>query len=90
MDGGDHCPRRVVVRLRHGGGVRCPPLLEGQLPPLSAITDAGTFFLFGFLSLVTVIYFWRRVPETKGLRLEDIGAQIEGRRLTPGAMASKT
>lgn len=67
-----------------------PSLLEGQLPPLSAITDAGTFFLFGFLSLVAVIYFWRRVPETKGLRLEDIGAQIEGRRLTPGAMASKT
>ncbi|MGI8752249.1 MAG: sugar porter family MFS transporter [Acidimicrobiales bacterium] len=56
---------------------------------LSAITDAGTFFLFGFLSLVALLYFWRRVPETKGLRLEDIGAQIEGRRLTPGAMAAK-
>ncbi|MDQ2727711.1 MAG: sugar porter family MFS transporter [Actinomycetota bacterium] len=57
---------------------------------LSAITDAGTFFLFGFLSLVAVFYFWRRVPETKGLRLEDIGAQIEGRRLTPGAMSAKS
>jgi sugar porter (SP) family MFS transporter len=52
---------------------------------LSAITDAGTFFLFGFLSLVAVVYFWRRVPETKGLRLEEIGGKIEGRRLTPGA-----
>jgi sugar porter (SP) family MFS transporter len=57
---------------------------------LSAITDAGTFFLFGFLSLVAVVYFWRRVPETKGLRLEEISAQIEGRRLTPGATAPKT
>jgi sugar porter (SP) family MFS transporter len=56
---------------------------------LSSITDAGTFFLFGFLSLVAVVYFWRRVPETKGLRLEEISAQIEGRRLTPGATAAK-
>jgi sugar porter (SP) family MFS transporter len=53
---------------------------------LSAITDAGTFFLFGFLTLVAVIYFWRRVPETKGLKLEEISAQIEGRELTPGAV----
>ncbi len=53
---------------------------------LKAITNAGTFFLFGFLTLVAVVYFWRRVPETKGLELEDIGAQIEGRRLSPGAV----
>jgi MFS family permease len=26
------------------------------------------------------LYFWRRVPETKGLRLEEISAQIEGER----------
>jgi sugar porter (SP) family MFS transporter len=52
---------------------------------LNAITDAGTFFLFGFLTLVAVAYFWRRVPETKGLRLEEISAQIEGRQVAPGA-----
>ena len=45
---------------------------------LSAITNAGTFFLFAFLTLVAVAYFWRRVPETKGKRLEEITAQIEG------------
>ena len=50
---------------------------------LSAITNAGTFFLFAFLTLVAVAYFWRRVPETKGRRLEDITAQIEGRKV-PG------
>jgi sugar porter (SP) family MFS transporter len=53
---------------------------------LSVITDAGTFFLFGFLTLVAVAYFWRRVPETKGLRLEEISAQIEGRQVAPGAV----
>jgi sugar porter (SP) family MFS transporter len=57
---------------------------------LSAISDAGTFFLFAFLTLVAVVYFWRRVPETKGLRLDDISAQIEGRRLTPGAVKAQS
>jgi sugar porter (SP) family MFS transporter len=57
---------------------------------LSAITDAGTFFLFTFLTLVAAVYFWRRVPETKGVRLEDIGAHIEGRRLSPGAVTARS
>jgi hypothetical protein len=35
------------------------------------------------------VYFWRRVPETKGLRLDDISAQIEGRQLTPGAVKAQ-
>jgi len=56
---------------------------------LNAINGDGTFFLFTFLTLVAVVYFWRRVPETKGLRLEDISAQIEGRRLGPGAVAAQ-
>jgi sugar porter (SP) family MFS transporter len=47
---------------------------------LSAISDAGTFFLFAFLTVVAVFYFWRKVPETKGMRLEDISAQIQGKR----------
>ncbi|HEX3491002.1 MAG TPA: sugar porter family MFS transporter [Streptosporangiaceae bacterium] len=50
---------------------------------LSAITNAGTFFLFAFLTLVAIAYFWRRVPETKGRRLEDITAEVEGRKV-PG------
>jgi MFS family permease len=39
---------------------------------LNAITNAGTFLLLGSLSLAAVIYFWRKVPETKGLTLEQI------------------
>jgi Sugar (and other) transporter len=41
---------------------------------LNAITNAGTFFMFGFLTVLALIYFWRRVPETKGLQLDDISA----------------
>jgi hypothetical protein len=41
---------------------------------LNAITDAGTFFMFAFLTVLALIYFWQRVPETKGLQLADISA----------------
>jgi sugar porter (SP) family MFS transporter len=51
---------------------------------LSVITDAGTFFLFAFLTVVAVAYFALRVPETKGLRLDEISAQIEGKKVAAG------
>lgn len=44
---------------------------------LSAISNAGTFLLFGVLTLVALVYFARRVPETKGMRLADIEEQVE-------------
>ncbi len=45
---------------------------------LSTITVAGTFFLFAFLTVVAIAYFWRRVPETRGMRLEEISASAAG------------
>ena len=39
---------------------------------LSAIGNAGTFFLFAGLSIVAVAYFWRKVPETRNRSLPDI------------------
>jgi MFS family permease len=39
---------------------------------LNTISNAGTFFLLGCLSIVAVGYFWRSVPETEGLTLEEI------------------
>jgi len=39
---------------------------------LSAIGGVGAFFLFGFLTLVALAYFWRKVPETKGRSLQEI------------------
>jgi sugar porter (SP) family MFS transporter len=39
---------------------------------LSAIGGTGAFFLFGFLTLVALGYFWRKVPETKGRSLQEI------------------
>ena len=34
------------------------------------------FFLFGFLTLVALAYFWRKVPETKGRSLHEIEHQL--------------
>jgi sugar porter (SP) family MFS transporter len=39
---------------------------------LSAIGNAGTFFLFAGLSVVALAYFHRQVPETKSRSLQDI------------------
>ena len=43
---------------------------------LNAISNSGTFLLMGFLSLVAVVYFWRKVPETRGLTLEEIEREM--------------
>ena len=61
---------------------------------LNAITNAGTFLLMGFVTLVAVAYFWKKVPETQGLspardrttdglalsRIRTAGLALEGRR----------
>ena len=39
---------------------------------LSAIGNAGTFFLFAGLSIAAVTYFQRKVPETRNRSLQDI------------------
>ncbi|HEY6789802.1 MAG TPA: sugar porter family MFS transporter, partial [Trebonia sp.] len=39
---------------------------------LNAIGGVGVFFLYGFLTLVALAYFWRKVPETKGRSLQQI------------------
>jgi predicted MFS family arabinose efflux permease len=50
---------------------------------LSAIGNAGTFFLFGGLSIVALAYFQRQVPETKDRSLQDIERELN---LPQGAM----
>lgn len=39
---------------------------------LGAIHGSGTFFLFGFLTVVALVYFSKRVPETKNRSLQAI------------------
>jgi sugar porter (SP) family MFS transporter len=50
---------------------------------LSAIGGTGVFFLFGFLTLVAIWFFIRRVPETKGRSLPAIEADLRRRSPAP-------
>jgi MFS family permease len=44
---------------------------------LNAISGLGTFLLFAFLTLVALVYFRVKVPETKGRSLQSIEAELE-------------
>jgi sugar porter (SP) family MFS transporter len=44
---------------------------------LNALSNAGTFFLMAALTLTALAYFWRTVPETKGLSLEQIERELD-------------
>jgi hypothetical protein len=44
---------------------------------LSAIGNAGTFFLFAGLSIVALAYFQQQVPETKNRSLQDIERDLD-------------
>ena len=45
----------------------------------NAIGAMGVFLLFGSLTLVALLYFWREVPETKGRSLQEIERDLAGR-----------
>jgi sugar porter (SP) family MFS transporter len=45
----------------------------------NAIGGLGVFLLFGCLTLVALLYFFRRVPETKGRSLQELEQELTGR-----------
>lgn len=49
----------------------------------NAIGGMGVFLLFGSLTLVALLYFWREVPETKGRSLQEIERDLAGRAVSP-------
>lgn len=45
----------------------------------NAIGGMGVFLLFGSLTVVALLYFWRKVPETKGRSLQELEQELTGR-----------
>ena len=39
----------------------------------------GVFLLFGSLTLVALLYFWRKIPETKRRSLQQLEQDLTGR-----------
>jgi len=45
---------------------------------ITAIGGIGVFLLFGSLTLVALLYFWLKVPETKGKSLQELEEELVG------------
>jgi uncharacterized membrane protein len=46
---------------------------------IEALGRSGAFWLYGGIGVVTLVFCWKFVPETKGKRLEDIQAYFQAR-----------
>lgn len=47
-------------------------MISSTFPPLNDLFGSMTFAIYGFLSLVSVFFVWKLVPETKGKTLEEL------------------
>lgn len=52
--------------------VACVALTLTFLSLVKAVTASGAFWIYSTLCLITLVFVWRAVPETKGRTLEDI------------------
>jgi predicted MFS family arabinose efflux permease len=55
--------------------VACLVITSTFLTIVKFFSITGAFWLYAFLSLVTFVFVWRVVPETKGQTLEEIERQ---------------
>ena len=55
-------------------------LVSASFPSLSAWSGGGTYLIYAAMSLLSALFVWRLVPETKGKSLEDMSALWKGRR----------
>ena len=52
--------------------------VSSTFPSLSAWSVGGTYLLYAAMSLLSIIFVWRMVPETKGKSLEDMSGLWKG------------
>jgi sugar porter (SP) family MFS transporter len=55
---------------------------------IEALGRSGAFWFYGAIGILTLVFCWKLVPETKGKRLEDIQAYFEARADKPGASSA--
>lgn len=41
-------------------------------PPLQEALHGKTFFIFAFINFLTIFFYWKFIPETKGKSLEEL------------------
>jgi SP family xylose:H+ symportor-like MFS transporter len=47
-------------------------LVSSTFPPLINFSEGGTYILYGVMSVLSFVFVWILVPETKGKTLEEI------------------
>lgn len=67
------------------GSVIKGPERTSFLTLLNAIHGSGTFFLFAFLTIIALVYFQRRVPETKNRSLQEIERDLSRGKVSKAA-----
>jgi hypothetical protein len=64
---------------RPGSGVRQLHRLPDFLLLIEGLGRSGAFWLYAGIGLLTLAFCWKFVPETKGMRLEDIQGYFQAR-----------
>ena len=49
-------------------------LVSSTFPSLSAWSVGGTYLIYAIMALLSIVFVWKFVPETKGKTLEDMSA----------------
>ncbi|MGB3152442.1 MAG: D-xylose transporter XylE [Maribacter sp.] len=47
-------------------------LISSTYPPMMEMSNGGTYLFYGIMSIISAIFVWRLVPETKGKTLEEM------------------
>lgn len=69
----------IAVMVNFGSNVLVTATLDTML---SALTPPGVFFLYAVMSLISLLFVYFGIPETRGKTLEEIEAQLTGRKAT--------
>lgn len=59
---------------RRGGAVGLELPGYGHLPVAERLERGGTYCIYAFMSLLSALFVWKMVPETKGKTLEQMSA----------------
>ena len=46
--------------------------ISSTYPPMMEFSNGGTYLFYGFMSIISAIFVWKYVPETKGKTLEEM------------------
>ena len=46
--------------------------ISSTYPPMMELSSSGTYFFYGAMAVLSAVFVWKMVPETKGKTLEEM------------------